>query len=60
MFIYIFFCINYFCVFSPIGRHIRGLLQIREFIGSLIVVCSPIDHARVMSMKVKIVIIFLG
>ena len=37
----------------------RGLLQIREFIGSLIVVYSPIDHARVMSMKVKIVIIFI-
>ena len=38
----------------------RGLLQIREFIGSLIVVYSPIDHARVMSMKLKSVIIFLG
>lgn len=59
-FIYICFGNNYFCVFQQLlGTH-RWSCAIAEFIGSLTVDYSPIDNDRLMSLKAKIVILFLG
>ena len=60
MFIYIFFCNNYFSVFQQLVDTHRGFLQIREFIVPLTIGYSLIDHARLMSLKAKIVILLLG
>lgn len=59
-FIYICFGNNYFCVFQQLlGTH-RWSCTITGFIGSLTVDYSPIDNDRLMSLKAKIVILFLG
>ena len=59
-FIYIFFVIIIFVYFSNCQTRIVGPVLIREFIGSLTVDYSPLDHARLTCLKVKIVILFLG
>ena len=59
-FIYIFFVIIIFVYFSNCQTRIVGPVLIREFIASLTVDYSPIDHARLTCLKVKIVILFLG